>query len=96
MPRTLFAACSTLAAISSLFLFAGSAAAENDPDITYPTGTLLSVSPEAPKLQGTALALSYITAGGLRLYQCTNFATTGSLEKNTGTHGSGLWNVHNR
>lgn len=85
MRKSLVFTCSTVAVLLAASLPPAGAAAANEPAITYPTGTLLSVSPEQPKLQGTALGLPGITLGGTLMYQCTNFKTTGSLEKNNGS-----------
>jgi hypothetical protein len=59
----------------------GTAAAVNDPDLTYPTGTLL----------GTSSKVRAVNVGDVKLttdegtYTCSYWQTTGTLTKNNGT-----------
>lgn len=88
MPRALpFASMVAVAAILIFGSLPSSASAENDPDVTYPTGTLLTVNPlSPPSILGTAVTLVNIKApNGTIMYQCDAFSSTGSLEKNTGS-----------
>lgn len=91
MLRNSVSALTVLVALFGLLLGAEVASAENTPAITYPTGTLLSASFEAP-VSFLATNLAGIDIGpseGIIWYECSNSTLTGSLEKNTGSRFEG-------
>jgi hypothetical protein len=62
-------------------------AAANDPDLTYPTGTLLSVTHESGSLiRGTNVGeVLFTNSGSSALMRCATGTMTQRLETNTGT-----------
>jgi hypothetical protein len=87
MHKTLVLTLSAVAVVSGLLLSTETASAENDPVLTYPTGTRLFAAPEAPvSVVATNLGGATIKPSEFEVwYQCTTSTLTGSLERNTGS-----------
>jgi hypothetical protein len=87
MHKTLIFTLAAVTVLTTMAFSAGSAAAENDPDVTYPTGVLLFATPEAPvSILATNVGnISIKPSKEVIWYQCSSSSMTGSLSKNTGS-----------
>jgi hypothetical protein len=84
MRKPLAVLCPVLAMLA-VALLPSAASAANDPQLTYPTGTLISLFPEHPKISATDVGIgSFTDSSGTTLSQCFPFLT-GSLDKNSGS-----------
>jgi hypothetical protein len=84
MKRKLLAVPVALGVLVAYALVPAIAAAINDPDLTQPTGTMLTTG---SKFKGTNVgaAPTFTTYAGSALLQCTKSELTGTLTKNNGT-----------
>jgi hypothetical protein len=82
----LITACMALAAFAAFAVAPSVASATNDPDVTHPTGTLLSVSHAAPAaITATNVGETLMTDANTNvLTRCTKAVMSGDLETNTG------------
>ena len=74
----------TLVALAACTIVPSIAAATNDPDLTFPTGTLLATG---GKLKGTNVGSgpTFTSTSGTSLLECTKNEVTGTLTKNNGS-----------
>jgi hypothetical protein len=87
MHKKLMTACMALVAFAALAVMPAVASATNDPDVTYPTGTLLAAG-STLKATNVGETLMTDTSGNV-LTRCTAATMTGTLTKNNGTEVEG-------
>ena len=83
MSRKLITACMALAAFVAFAVVPAGASANNDPDLTHPTGTMLAAG---AKIKATSVGHTLMTdANGGILITCSTAEMTGTLKTNNGS-----------
>jgi hypothetical protein len=84
MKRKLLVVRVTLAVLAACALVPAIAAATNDPDLTFPTGTMLATG---GKFKGTNVTSGpiFTSNSGAALLECSKQESTGTLTKNNGS-----------
>jgi hypothetical protein len=87
MGKKLITACMALAAFAAFAVMPAGASATNDPDLTFPTGTLMPIE---EKIEGTNIGKTIMTnAAHEPVVECDTATMTGKLVKNDGSNVEG-------